>query len=614
MPAYNPQPFVRVNGVSWSGDTLDNVSITNGRSNVNEQARTGYARFTIITNENQTSPDFAIDEVVTLGVLDTSSAEKVLFQGRISDITTSLGAFGSTGYLTQTEVTAVGLLAIANRTLVGAGGYPQELDGVRVANIFDEVLALDYPAYENYYDDNQVLPLRTNLCRNPNMEGSGFYNIGNSSIAFVTDWAQFGTQSLRVRPSAASSDSFAGILLNATTGTNLVTIIEPNKRYRISGYVHVPTALTGSLSGSSRRIVVFYQVSGGAFQAFSSTQGANISGTTTRVQVDFTMPNNTTNVIVRLYNGATNSATNDVLWDGILIEETTTLNDYFDGNSPNQPVYWTGAPNASTSIRGGDAGSYVVAGDQTWATLDPYLGTFDQGDYEIIAYSGGATNAYSLASQVANSAGGVIYETADGRVAYQEAELRTDKTDFLEIPANVILASGLQTTESLGDIANDITIGYGSSLSVNGIDQNSIDTYGRLAASVSTVLADLTSANTLLDYYLNTKSTPRKMFTQLTLGVHLDTMENALRDDLLDVQMSTGLTTNVLPPSIYPDRFSGFVEGYTWTITRNTMFLTLIVSDYLMSVRAENWSQVDPAEAWNTVSATLEWQEARIIA
>jgi hypothetical protein len=90
-------------------------------------------------------------------------------------------------------------------------------------------------------------------------------------------------------------------------------------------------------------------------------------------------------------------------------------------------------------------------------------------------------------------------------------------------------------------------------------------------------------------------------------------MENTLRDELLDVHIGMGIETIALPEAIYPARFTGFVEGWTWTITRNTLFLQMRVSEYLLSVIAQQWGQVDPAEAWNTISATLEWQEARVI-
>jgi hypothetical protein len=411
MPSYNPQPFVRVNGVTWSGSTIANVQITQGRPNINQQQRAGYANISIVTADDQTYPQFDIEDLVEVGVLDTSLNEKLLFTGRISDNARILLRKGETGYLTENKITAVGILSRVNRQLVCAGGYAQELDGIRVKNIIGEAVGITY----------------------------------------------------------------------------------------------------------------------------------------------------------------------------------ATFNDFFT------------------------PGTYDSLTTETYATLDPYLDNFDDGSYEIRTYSTGATNAYNLASTVANSGRGVLYETADGRVGYRDNQSRVNETNYIDITGEVILAEGLQTNTRIADVANAISVKYATSSTVSDENQASIDQYGKLNATVETLLADITAANALLDYYLNTRSLPQKSLERITVGLHLDDMSNTLRDDLLDVYLGTAIQTDDLPASIFPYKFEGFVEGWVWVITRNTMFLTLVVSEYNMSILAQNWSQVDAAEAWNTISATLEWQEARVV-
>jgi hypothetical protein len=90
-------------------------------------------------------------------------------------------------------------------------------------------------------------------------------------------------------------------------------------------------------------------------------------------------------------------------------------------------------------------------------------------------------------------------------------------------------------------------------------------------------------------------------------------MENTLRDELLDIEIGMGIRSVALPEAIYPSVFTGFVEGWTWTITRNTLFLQMRVSEYELSVIAQDWSQVDPILEYDTMNATLTWQEARVI-
>jgi hypothetical protein len=610
MPSYDPNPFVKVNGVTWTDDTLNNVQITSGRTNPFEQPRAGYSTFTIVTADGDPYPEIEIDQEVVLGVLDTSAAEKVLFTGRVSDINVSLAAFGDTGYLTNTQVTAVGLIALANRRPAGAEGYSVELDGKRVERIIGEAVGLDYPEYNEYYDISDDPTIRTNLVLNPSIEvNTNGFTGSNTFLARVTTDAYVGSASLEV----TTNSTGANLGVTATRSTTYQIPVTFGDTFTISAYVK-------NTSGSRNwRIDARGKTTAATASAIEIITGTAATNPTTWTRISNTFTFTDPSVAwLEFYirSSISGQVGNKVLVDGVLIEKNSTLGDYFDGSTYNEPVYWSGTANDSTSIYEPAAfsGAYVVAGTQTWATLDPSLTTFDAGSYDILAYSAGATNAYQLASTVANSAAGVIYETNDGKIGYKDAESRTDETVFLELPANVIMANGIRTKEALADIANDVTVVYGANLSTQDEDTTSIGIYGRLAAKVSTVLNALDDADALLEYYLNTKAFPRRSLDQLTLGLHLDTMENTLRDDLLDVSVGTGIGTSALPFSIYPDRFTGFVEGWTWSITRKEMYLILNVSEYLTSVLAENWSQVNASEAWNTISATLEWQEARQVA
>jgi hypothetical protein len=90
-------------------------------------------------------------------------------------------------------------------------------------------------------------------------------------------------------------------------------------------------------------------------------------------------------------------------------------------------------------------------------------------------------------------------------------------------------------------------------------------------------------------------------------------MTNILRDDLIEVY--NGMPLEIDPPNtIYENNFAGFVEGINWTINQKEVFLTLYLTEYALSVLSQNWNQVSPLEAWNTVSGTLDWAEAQVVA
>jgi hypothetical protein len=194
---------------------------------------------------------------------------------------------------------------------------------------------------------------RTNRITNPNFEtNTTGYTAGNSSIARTSSFSQVGSFSLSITPTTASPDSYADF---STTATALGVA---GQTVRFSGYINVPIAQTGTLDGSeARTLQVAYQraSTGGTFFTLGlSSQGATTG--TTRLSVTGTFPADTTTVLMRLNNGATNSATNVVYWDAILLETGSSLLPYFDGTYADTYTgytlteqAWNGTANASTS-------------------------------------------------------------------------------------------------------------------------------------------------------------------------------------------------------------------------------------------------------------------------
>jgi hypothetical protein len=253
-----------------------------------------------------------------------------------------------------------------------------------------------------------------------------------------------------------------------------------------------------------------------------------------------------------------------------------------------------------------------------WQNVDLLIGTIDRpGDFELVSYSNGATGALALAQQAAISGLGVLYESNDGRISYDDYSSRTDDVaanGFTTIDTDSILANGLSSVSRLSDLINEIEVVYKNNQIETDTEPTSIALYGRYAAKVNTLLELEADAEQRVKYYLETRAFPRTRLNQITLALHLDQVSNTMRDSMLPMRISEPITITGLPTSIYPEIFSGFVEGFTWTINRNELFLTLNVSEYALSQLQMNWSQVPPTERWNTVSATLEWQKARVVA
>jgi len=410
---YAVDPKVFINDVEYSAETINGVTLTNGRETVDEQPRAGYAAITLVTPDN-TYPNIEIDYRVVVQVDNSAGTPVTLWTGWVSDVETTLGAFGATGFLNQQRITAVGSLSKLNRRLAGGSGYAKEFDGDRVYDIIYETAGETWASYD---------PAET--------------------------WA----------------------------------------------------------------------------------------------------------------------AVNPLL---------------------------------------------------TWQTADLLIGVIDRpGDFELTDYAAAENSGLTLAQQAAASGLGILYESPDGKISYDDYTSRTDDVSlngFTDIDSDAILAAGLSSVSRLSDLANEVEIVYKNNQTEIDSNAASIALYGLYSTKINTTLENALDAEQRVDYYLDTRAFPRRQLNQITLALHLDQVANLMRDAMLPMRISKPIRITALPDSIYPGAFAGFVEGYTWTLNRNELFLTLNVSEYGFSQLEMNWLQVPPALTWAGVDATLEWQEARVVA
>jgi hypothetical protein len=411
---YTIDPKILINNVEYKAETINGVTLTAGRTTVDEQPRAGFASITLVTPDN-TYPNIEIDHRVVVQVDNSAGTPVTLWTGWVSDVQNSLGAFGSTGFLNQQRITAIGSLSKLNRRLVGFSGYPKEFDGDRVYDIIAEGAAIDWAGYQPATDT----------------------------------WAD-------------------------------------------------------------------------------------------------------------------------------------------------------------------------VSALLQWQNVDLLVGDIDRpGDFELVAYSGGETSALPLAQAAALSGLGVLYESPDGKINYNDYSSRaTDvfTNGFTSIDSDAILANGLSSVSRLSDLANQVEVVYKNNQTEIDQDNTSIALYGLYAAKINTLLENADDAEQRVEYYLATRAFPRTSVNAITLALHLDQVSNVMRDSMLPMTISKAVSIAGLPLSIYPAGFGGFVEGFTWTINRNELFLTLNVSEYALSQLAMNWLQVPPTLEWQQVIATTEWQEARVVA
>jgi hypothetical protein len=266
----------------------------------------------------------------------------------------------------------------------------------------------------------------------------------------------------------------------------------------------------------------------------------------------------------------------------------------------------------------------------TWATYDPTetwaqalntgLGEIDRpGDYEMIARSASTTDVYTLAGDIAQSGLGYLYEDAEGRISYADSTHRAQyfsTNGYVELSANDAIGRGIKLYTKGGDVRNYVTIFSGNNFSDESVDSDavSIALYGTLSQSINTYLKHKADAEAQADQYIQLRAYPRPGLDAITFPLINSNITNADRDALINIFIGMPIDLVDLPANMNDGQFQGFVEGWTFRAGYNTLDLTVLISPLSFSLQSFRWNSVPAPERWNTLSGTLDWLNATIVA
>jgi len=256
---------------------------------------------------------------------------------------------------------------------------------------------------------------------------------------------------------------------------------------------------------------------------------------------------------------------------------------------------------------------------ETWADAqNSGLGEIDQpGDYELTARSADTTDVYSLVAALATSGAGYIYEDAQGRIGYADSTHRSQylaANGYLEVTGHHALSRGVSTSRRIGDIRNEVTITYKNGDEHTASDLTSQAIYGKQAQNIQTSIENGVDATAQANFYLALRAYPQSLFKSITFELTNPEIDNADRDRLIKVFMGEALDITDLLANMTGGRFQGFVEGWTFSAGFNKLSVTLLLSPVAFSLQAMKWENVPITEAWNTISTTLDWTNATIVA
>jgi hypothetical protein len=267
-----------------------------------------------------------------------------------------------------------------------------------------------------------------------------------------------------------------------------------------------------------------------------------------------------------------------------------------------------------------------VPAAQTWATYNPTetwanalnigLGEIDQpGDYELIARSSSKTDLYSLCTDIANSAFGVLYEDANGNIGYADQTHRQDylaANGYTTLDANHANGLGLAATTRAGDLRNYFNIIYDNNGNQSYVaeDLTSQSIYGTYGESYTSRIKHTSDAEALADRYIELRANPYPKFESITFTLGNPEIDDTDRDALINIFLGQPVWIQNLPPNISLGSFQGYIEGWTFRASLNNLSVTFNASPINFSQVAVKWEQVNAAETWNTLSPTLTWINA----
>lgn len=134
MTNWNPVWSVTIDGDSYSEHTLNSITITNGRLNIDQQSTPATASLELI-NFNNTAYNFDVNAPISITLQDSNGVAVPLFTGVVSDLAVAVKSTGSTKTVTSATLSALGAISILSRNF-WANNYSQDTEG----NIIDLIL------------------------------------------------------------------------------------------------------------------------------------------------------------------------------------------------------------------------------------------------------------------------------------------------------------------------------------------------------------------------------------------------------------------------------------------------------------------------------------------
>lgn len=171
MTAWTPTYKIQVDGYEVTDVTVANVTITSGRTDINQQPVAGYCQLQLLNFDN-TSYDFTVGTSLSVQVTDSTNTYVPIFGGYVSDFTIQVNRAGSLAYTTTANITALGALSKLPK-IIDPGVLSQDFDGDQIYTLLSGYLLGQW---------NEVPAAETWANYNPTETWTNAVNIGLGEI------------------------------------------------------------------------------------------------------------------------------------------------------------------------------------------------------------------------------------------------------------------------------------------------------------------------------------------------------------------------------------------------------------------------------------------------
>lgn len=232
----------------------------------------------------------------------------------------------------------------------------------------------------------------------------------------------------------------------------------------------------------------------------------------------------------------------------------------------------------------------------------------DPGTVEIVAREANPSEALGVAHEAAESAGGMVWQTRAGAIAYADSEHRRGAVVGLTLDACDMLVTP-QWRRDLSGLVNEVTVGFGTAdENYTAESASSLAKWGPYARTYDTELAEEADATAMGNLLLLRNSSPVWVLSAIPVDVPSLTAEGY--GDLLGLDVGSLIELTGLPAiGTAPTSMAAWVEGWSERWAYGVHEVELVVSDYCRTAPPVEWDEVDTTTTWDSYG-TGTWDEA----